>query len=446
MLQNAKAQYFLLGTFVIVGLGIGAALLESSSGPIHSPIFYQARSFVLARQDKLPLNPILDVKNFLLSRYPDSSRHAGNESINQSNANTQKYKEQIYGAFMAHDFSALRSIFKQLSFEARPDNVAYSFYGGITRVSYVDFDVHEIVDALDTTVLLTAYLFERMGLKSSARKYYAIYDEALKLILLPGLDSPWTQMSRRLSVAQMKLNFILQGDAPLPNQYNEVSYTDTLVEMFLEQTLADPAFARYRKAKLTYLPAAQKVFYGYYSTTQFDPEPIKAAIARAPPADKAVLTFEYCLFNAKDEEPAAICSPENIETLFGKKSYPTAILKYKLLSAFVKKVPAVRPKDRETSANADDTSVRHDKDEDRVKSDIATFNAMLASLEASFEDRTYNLRDDTLYLSYRFFDAVGQADAALEKLCLIISSRTPGSDHALLASAKLKEKGLVCRG
>jgi hypothetical protein len=443
MLDNTKAQYFLLCILVIAGFCISGALAGFSAGPFKSPIFYQARNLTLARSNKLPLDPILDVKNFLLSRYPESTTVVG-ESPDPASDETGKIKARIYDAFVAHDFSALLAIFSRLSFEARPDTVTYSFPGGITRVSYTNFDAYKVIDALDTTVLLTAYLFERLGLRDSARKYYGIYGEALKLILLPGLDGSWAQISRRLSVSRMKLNFILQGDSG-PKQYADVSYTDTLIEMFLQQTLARPEFARYRKSKLIYTGAAQRYPNGRFSSVSFDPEPIRAAIAIAAATDKAILVFEYCLAVANDKaESTGLCTMDNIEALFGKKSYAAATLKFKSLAAFIKALPAAY--DWQSDADGKDVLVRNDKNESQIKSDTVAFGVKLASLEASLEDRTYNLRDDTLYLSFRFFDLIGQADQARERLCRILSSRAPGSDHVLLATAMLKEKGLVCNG
>jgi hypothetical protein len=442
-MPDTKAQYFLLCIFVIAGLGISGVLLGSSTGPFKSPIFYQARNLTLARSEKLPLDPLLDVKNFLLSRYPDSTTAAA-DGLDAASDETGKIKARIYDAFIAHDFSALLAVFGRLSYEARPDTVTYSFPGGITRVSYSNFDAYKVIDALDTTVLLTAYLFERLGLRDSARKYYAIYGEALKLILLPGLDGSWAQISRRLSVSRMKLNLILQGDLGR-KPYADVSYTDTLIEMFLQQTLARPEFARYRKSKLIYTGAAQRYLNGRFSSVSFDPEPIKAAIAVASPADKAILVFEYCLAAANDKvESTGLCTVDNIEALFGRKSYAAATLKFKSLAAFINALPATY--DWESDAEGNDVLVHNDKNQSQVKSDTAAFRVRLGSLEASLEDRTYNLRDDTLYLSFRFFDLTGQADEARDRLCRILSSRAPGSDHVLLATAMLKEKGLVCNG
>ncbi|TYL93427.1 hypothetical protein FXB40_21595 [Bradyrhizobium rifense] len=230
----------------VVGLGLSLHFLSEAFRAKVNPVHFKAKTFYV--YSSADLNPLIDVKNDLLGRYPFRQPEG---LVPEEEANTYRIKKAIYDAFLADDTGAIIAIANQLSYVTNSASVSYDIYfDDYVHASYTNFYVGEIVDALDTTVLLTAYLFDRLNLRSAARKYYSTYYQAMRLILLPGMNSEARLLSRRLVAVRVKLRLLL--DSPLSREHADSSYVDTLIEMFLQQVLAEHEFTRYRQKHITY--------------------------------------------------------------------------------------------------------------------------------------------------------------------------------------------------
>jgi hypothetical protein len=238
-----------------------------------------------------------------------------------------------------------------------------------------------------------------------------------------------------------------QGAVALSSTYADSSFIDTLIEMFLQQTLAEPIFSPYRRGHIIYPRAATKHFAGGYSTTKFDPGPILDAIKTVDPIERRLLNYEYCLSKnlSADVDTTDICSVENIEKLFGRQNFAAATLKFKLLLDFANNNPNDRDYDYERDQTGNPTILVHnDKNANLIKSAKERFNVKLNSLRDSLEDSTFFLRDDIVYVSFRFFDKFGETDMAMKSLCQITRLPITVADHVLLAKAILKDRAHDC--
>jgi hypothetical protein len=432
-------QYLLLCAAVVVGLGAVLGLLLGTYQGKVEPTYYDAKTFSL--HSRVSLNPLVDVKNLLLSRYPFPQ-----PEIAQDPEKTYGIKKAIYDAFLADDTRALIAIANQLSYVAKPDNVLYEEYYDKPYAKYASFDVHEVIDALDTTVLLTAYLFDRLNLRNAAGKYYATYHQAMRMIALPGLDTRFQLVSRRLVAARVKLRLLL--DSSVSKERADTSYVDTLIETFLQQTLADKAFSRYRRQGVIYPPAAKKELFGKFSTTNFDPAPLEQTIRAATGPAKNLFVYEYCLSRKfADRDMKDLCSLSSIETMFGRQSFATATLKFALLLHFVNSNP--NPDDYDyvmPDGAAAPVLAKNDKNTKLAEQAKQTFESLLSSVGSSLEAESSFLSDDVLFLTYKFYSHFGDQVRATQSLCQIARMRVEDADYVLLAKATVRSKSRECAG
>jgi len=406
-------------------------------------LYFSERHVTAEPSVKNPLNPLADVKSRLLARYPSPSA----SDLAPLDKKTADIKNAIYNAFLTNDLQAISATTKQISYERKPESITYVLRDGIPHASYNDFNVHGVIDSLDTTVLLTAYLFDRLKLYDSARKYYSAYSDALKDLLIPGLDDRWRSISRRQAVTGMKLRLSLGSSAaPLSREYLSASYLDTRIEMFLVQTLTEQVFRQYRRQQIIYPAAAKKRLEGRFSETHFSPDRILTVMSSATTNEQKIATFEYCIFVGRlGTDDNDRCAKAKIESLFGPRGFASAMLKYKDLVHFVRNFRTARSYDLKLDYAMGGSVISDSaKNKELAKLDIATFETKLASLRESMDDSTYNLTDDVLYLAYRFFDQVHEQKRALDSLCQIARFRTSGFDHVILADFLLKRKAHAC--
>jgi hypothetical protein len=428
-------QYLALLAIVIAGFSLSAWLMLRTYNAKVEPVYYGSKTFSLVSHTSP--NPLLDVKNLLLRRYSFAE-------LDADASKTDKVKKSIYDAFLAGDTRVLTTIASQLSYEAKPDGVSYDLNGDRASADYSDFDVHEIIDVLDTTVLLTAYLFDRMNYRGAARRYYSIYHQAMRPLVLPGLDSRFHLVSRRMVAVRAKLRLLL--DRPISKQYADASYADTLIETFLQETLADKAFARYRRDGITYPKAAEKAFYGHSSTTTFDPEPLIQAIKAASGPEKKLLVYEFCMSRKfMDSDIKDVCLPSSIEIMFGKRGFATATLQFAALLHFVNGNQKQEAYDYETpDGGGEPVLAKNDKNAILIDQAKQAFESLAASASRSLEDESSFLRDDILYLTYRFYNRIGERERAIRSLCQIAKLRVDEADHVLLAKAILGSNSGAC--
>lgn len=421
-----------------IGLGASVGLLVSTYKAKVEPVYYDAKTFTL--YSHVSLNPLIDVKNLLLRRYS----FPGSADDSPEAEATDKIKKAIYEAFLVNDTRALIAIANHLSYAAKPDSVSYNFYGDTFYAQYSDFDVHEIIDALDSTVLLTAYLFDRLNFRSAARKYYAIYHQAVRLIVVPGLDSPFHLVSRRMVAIRAKLRLLL--DHPVSKEYADASYADTLIETFLQETLANRAFSNYRRQGIIYPQAAKKKFYGRSSTTVFDPDLLIQAIKRSSGPEKNIFVYEFCMSRKfMESDIKELCLPSSIEAMFGQRGFATATLKFASLLRFVNGNPNRDEYDYEfPDGAAEPVLAKSDKNAKLIGQAKQAFELLAASVGRSLEDESSFLHDDILYLTYRFYNRIGDHKLATKSLCQITKMRVDDADYFLLAKAILGSNSSEC--
>jgi hypothetical protein len=330
----------------------------------------------------------------------------------------------------------LIAIASRISYESKPSTVSYTMAGGIVDAEYSDFDVHEVIDALDTTVLLTAYLFDRMNLRGAARKYYSIYHQTLRMIVVPGLDSPFHLVSRRMVAIRAKLRLLL--DHPVSKGYADASYVDSLIETFLQETLADKVFSRYRRQGIIYPQAAKKEFHSRPPTTIFDPELLIQAIKGSNGREKNLLVYELCMsqkFMGSDIQE--LCLPQSTEAMFGQRSFATATLKFASLLRFVNENPNRSDFEYERGDATEPVLAKNERNAKLIDQVRQAFEELATSAERSLEDESSFLHDDILFLTYRFYKRVGDQERAIKSLCQIARMRVEDADYVLLAKAIL---------
>lgn len=239
-------------------------------------------------------------------------------------------------------------------------------------------------------------------MRSAARKYYAAYHQAMRAIVLPGLDTRFRVPSRRMVAARVKLRLLL--DSPVSKAHADASYVDTLIEMFLQETLADKAFSRYRREGIVYPVAAKKIFHHRFSTTTFDPGPLVQAIKAASGPERNVLVYEYCLSrNFAGSDIGDVCSAASIEALFGQRSFATASLKFAFLLDFMNRHPNPHdPHHMWPKGPIEAVLVKNDENAALIEEAKQTFQSLRESAESSLEAESSFLNDDILFLAYRF--------------------------------------------
>lgn len=289
---------------------IWQAYLSARTSNQATTVYYEDGEFTFQRHPRAYFAPLLDVKRHLASRWPINNHlnsvQFGNMQRAESDALTSSLKEGLYAAFMSSDSDWAAKVLHDVSWRFNPEfaisSIARSELNGlnprqwpIIREQNSKFDLQEVVEALDTTWLLSAFLFDRIGQRDNAIAYYRKYLRLLTLIEQPGANSAEFALSRRKSAVRGRL-LILEKLPTRNPMYDEYSYYLRLISLFLELSLQHRDFAPYLEAG--YGRPNETGWY-YISKFRID-EADRALLDHLSELEQVHFRMEVCAFAASD--------------------------------------------------------------------------------------------------------------------------------------------------
>ncbi len=262
-------------------------------------VYFNSNQFHLRSSEYPLLNPVADVTNRILAIM--SEEEVDDPSEGRPNNKTNTIVDSIFRLYITGRISEVAEAFSGYSYYDSSASLEFHFPEPELRSvksEYMQVDARAVVQALDRTLLLTAYLYERIGLAEAATRYYSAYYSALKRFVPPGMDNADFYVSRRASLARLKLHDILPSSKSLSKTYREHSYLDELIEHYLEKALVSEELTYYlRSGTIGRKPGAP-----YRSGLEIPAE------QRDRPKDMehALLHAEYCLYQLNNDSDLRI--------------------------------------------------------------------------------------------------------------------------------------------
>jgi hypothetical protein len=189
---------------------------------------------------------------------------------------------------------------------------------------------HDLVDALDETLLFEAFALERLGARQAALRRYRQYLDLLKQLGPVQLDPAERNIDRRLSAIRIKI-FLLER--PRQMRHGATPYLDGLISSFLEDVRGRFPYEAYFEQRI--LP----------ESASFDPSPRRPADA-ATLADAAA-HLDFCLrtFGPNRGSVAAApgqgpCGAQFYAQSHGGFTLPAAVLEYDRLQNLTNRMAA----------------------------------------------------------------------------------------------------------
>ena len=169
------------------------------------------------------LCPALDIKHEIIRSNPNISFEA--EKLLSKNELTLK---------CCNDFHILFDYFYIIEEHNRIVDI----------VKNAEISVGCIIDHIDFAYLLSAYLYERLGLKSLALENYNRYFNIISLLSKQQecFQSKWIQ--RRITVVRTKLQYLKYAVPVLRKDYYDVSYLSELIYSFFEHSISNRNFLK----------------------------------------------------------------------------------------------------------------------------------------------------------------------------------------------------------
>ena len=193
-----------LASYGLLALVLGATVWLSwrlYADPPGRVVHAKSRELVFERHPTAYLVPQLDVKRRLAARWPMPVRNRAIPASEQEKT-TRDIKEALYSAFVAEDVNAAREALQRVSWRFHREHsittLADKALDGrnpeqwpLVRADHTLFNLRDVVEALDTTWLLSAFLLDRMGETKLARRFYSEYNFLLAQVEEPGASEPF---------------------------------------------------------------------------------------------------------------------------------------------------------------------------------------------------------------------------------------------------------------
>ncbi|QUS54480.1 hypothetical protein [Pseudovibrio brasiliensis] len=472
LLRSALSYTILLCTLTL------SVLIVLLSDSLHTKfesrvVYYSDGKFSYVRNQGVALKPAFDVKRYLLSRYPAAPRAAPDYFDDEQKLrhnNTIELKKAAYRAFFTGNLALAETAFKNLSWRGSPPFFAssvelseedYDYWLEDIAYHYAKYDVQQVVDALDTTFLLTAFLFDRMGRSEDAMHYYRQYANLLSFAETPFSGRSNFHLARRKSAVKARL-FVLSRKFERPKEYDENSYYLTLVSMFVEETLDLPFFRKYVANGYGVTAAYSKgriVLPSFDEGEQHDSEPgfehseldykglytPKSYPAKFTP-DNAVLKSGLLHDNVR-----LMLNLENCSALVGSSNLWTAAkcdhfvqrgrdLEEKVLTPFLE-FKKYRYFLNGIAEEIKKLPWGEELDSERKEAILLRFETLEPVLRQFHEF----LLDDLLFLTHNSLHRLGDEGAAVKMLCEVAKGDPRSSDYSHVAKLKVKAQGVTCR-
>lgn len=288
-MQNIVKQYIIY--FAAIALVIEAVvyMLYALYFTRHRIVFYDSRHFHF-RSEQYPIpNPLADAKNRTLSLITGPEQDAGQPDPEDK---TSALVDNIIRLFVGGRIDQIESAFNGFSYFDRTSPPIFHFPEPelcSVKSYYSHVRTRDVVIALDRTLLLTAYLYERMGYAKPASKYYSAYYSALKRFLPPGMDDGDFSASARASLARLKLHSVLPVLETFGDGYARRSYTNARIEDILRRSLDSDEIKFYRRKGLVQNGETP----GRHAVIQPSPD---ARNDSSLGIEQAMINAEYCLY------------------------------------------------------------------------------------------------------------------------------------------------------
>ena len=410
-------------------------------------VYFENGEFTFQRHPKAYFVPLLDVKLHLASRWPINNHfntvQFGNIPRADEDTLTVSIKERLYAAFMSSDSDLAARILNEVSWRFNPEfaisSISHSKLNGINpkqwpilREQNSRFNLKEVVETLDTTWLLSAFLFDRIGQRDSAIVYYRKYLRLLTLIEQPGANSSSFALSRRKSAIRGRLMVLERLPARDP-LYDEYSYYLTLISLFLELSLQHRDFAPYLEAGYGW-PSKTGRFY----ISEFRMEEVDTAVLnRLSELEQKHFHMEVCAFAASDvdfwKKRACLARVRAHASDSGKELAGLVLFKYF----------------RNWSQTIITEIQRNYSEEPLPTQFTSAWTKQLREFDKEIPklliDRNIFLADDYLYWRMSVLYSVGEIDEAQNLLCQLAAEDPRASDFSHVARFLAQDREDGCR-
>jgi hypothetical protein len=350
------------------------------------------------------LNPLLDVKLRILKDYPI-------EKINRSRAtkydqvnDMATFKAVYYNLFMLSDWEEIQRLFEFIE-----NNKSFDLNNN-------DGDIESIVHILDSTILLVAYLYDRLGMRDAALYYYTQYWSDLRPISFSRPGYIDRMLGARLMVSRLKQYYLRHYARYQTIEYGKYSYLNQIIENSLG-TLLDDNFRKYEEVIEKASPNEESLL-----------DLSQKSDARAKP----FLLYERCIFAIREsgwsdeaaqklKQDCALGSVASGGDYYLESFATAAYIFYQM---------------RMYSGMAEETH----------KPDPSLLSEIEQAVESFIEPHGHAPETEFLVddMKIKFAVIAGNAQQRERLLCDVAKSKFPEYDFAPYAKNQVKEKGINC--
>lgn len=217
----------------IAGMIAASLALYQSSLPKDRTFFVKDGELVRGPEARL-LNPLLDIKIRILKDYPVEELTRTLDTGIQQITDLATLRSAYYNLFILSDWDEIKRLFSAIANNSS------------LQLQQNDQYIEAIVDILDSTLLVAAYLYDRLEMPEAASYYYSLYLDCLRGISFSSPGYIDRILGGGLMLSRVKYYYLKDYAQYLPPEYAKYSYVNQLLEYRLSWVL-EHRFERYRR-------------------------------------------------------------------------------------------------------------------------------------------------------------------------------------------------------
>jgi len=384
----------------IAGIIAATVALYQGRQPKDGPFFIRDGELARGAEIRL-LNPLLDIKLRILKDYPVEKISRSRDTAIQQITDLQTLRSVYYNLFIQSDWDEIRRLFGAIQ-----SNRSFDFQNN-------DQYIESIADILDSTILIAAYLYERIHMTAAASYYYSLYLDCLRPISFSRPGSLDRILGPRLMVSRLKYYYLRDYARYESPEYAKYSYLNEMLEDRL-WWIMEYKFKRYRQVMEEALP---------------DETHFLDLIQKSDPRALPFLNYERCIYliresNWSEEAAEKLRQDCAIESMTARSDYLASFT----MAAYI------FFQARMYSARAEKMGTPDSDQFARIEQAMGSFYGRHAK-EAEF------LIDD-MRIKYALMP--GNLKEREHAFCQVAKYSFPNYDFAPYAKNTVKEKGIKC--